>query len=92
MNRFNGINHCGHSCRHVHHLGFAGILVGTINLATTALYGGARVIRRVIENAAWQGVSDCYPQSHNKPGCYSQPDRHCYCIECVPTTYTSCCR
>jgi hypothetical protein len=83
------------------HSGLMGVLGGAVNLATSALYGGAGLVRTVVEGTMWHG---CHP--HHDPCCHSGcgcghhhdccschcvSSCHCCCIQHVPPLYTGCC-
>lgn len=67
----------------VPHTGLVGLAGGMISLATTALYGGARIARTVIEGSVWYGEHPPYHHHH----CHSCHVCH---VHCCPPTYECC--
>ncbi len=57
------------------------VLGGAINLATTVLYGQARVLRSIVEGAVWHG------ECHDHIGCCCHHAHHVVHVKCVPETY-----
>lgn len=92
MHQFDHHNNCHGGCsRPVYHHGLMGIFGGIINLTTSVMHSGARVVRTVVEGSVWHGLCNGCAPYNDRCRCY-QPVQHCYCIECAPKTYTSCCR
>ena len=78
-----------HACGQPYHSGLMGVFGGVINLTTSVLYGGARVVRTIVEGSVWHGE---YPPHHD---CCSQHGgcgylHHVYHRHCVPETYHCC--
>lgn len=84
------------------HPGIAGVFGGVVNLAASALYGGASVIRNVVEGTMWYdchshhfdpgrhcGCDPCH--AHDCCSCYCAPSFHHCCVQHVPPLYTGCC-
>jgi hypothetical protein len=69
------------------HAGLMGIIGGVINLATNTLYGGARIVRTVVEGSVWQAE---YPHHYGMGGCHPQPCCHVCHVHCIPETYSCC--
>ncbi|MGD8569293.1 MAG: hypothetical protein PVJ39_14495 [Gammaproteobacteria bacterium] len=68
--------------------GIVGIVGGVINLTTTALYGGARVVRTIVEGSVWHGE---HPYHHH--GCCAHQHHGCHhaChVHCCPENYSCC--
>jgi hypothetical protein len=60
---------------------------GLFFLTISAVHGGVRLVRTAVEGAVW-GPSCC------EVDCCStrcRPARDCYCVECLPPVYRSCC-
>lgn len=78
-----------HACGQPFYPGLAGVFGGVINLATSVLYGGASVVRTVVEGSVWHGE---YPQHHDccswHGGCGCT--QHVCHRHCVPETYHCC--
>ncbi len=71
------------------HPGLMGIFGGFINLTTSTLQGGARIIKHVVEGSVWHAES-CNDYHYNSCSCHS--NCHNYHVECVPRSYDcSCC-
>ncbi len=90
---YHGDCHFDHpyACGQPLHSGLMGVFGGVINLTTSMLYGGARVVRTIVEGSVWHGE---YPQQQD---CCSQHDgcscgclQHIYHRHCVPETYHCC--
>ena len=71
--------HCGQPL----HAGLMGVAGGVINLTTSLLYGGARIVRTLVEGSVWHGE---YPPQHGCGGCV----QHVCHLHCVPETYPCC--
>ena len=65
--------------------GLLGVLGGVINLTTTVLYGGARIVRTVVEGSVWYGE---YPPHHHA-GCGCHHHHQCH-VQCCPETHDCC--
>ena len=65
--------------------GLLGVFGGVISLTTATLYGGASIVRTIVEGSVWQA-------EHPQYGCsYCQPECHvCYC-HCLPEAHHCCC-
>lgn len=59
------------------HPGLIGVFGGVINLTTTVLYSGARILRTVVEGAVWQ--DEC-PRCH----CSCPQTHHVHHVKCEP--------
>ncbi len=55
----------------------------SVALVSATLWGGARVVKRVVEGSLWE--------SHGHCGCRGG-DCHCYWVECQPTCGCHSCR
>lgn len=69
---------------HPYQPGLMGVFGGVINLTTSVLYGGARMVRTVVEGSVWHGE---YPPYHGSCGCRHHHGCH---VRCCPETYHSC--
>lgn len=70
------------------HAGLAGVAGGVINLATSLLFGGAQIVRTLVEGSVWQDVP-----THHRGCCCGGCVQHVYHVSCVPGTCScSCCR
>jgi hypothetical protein len=67
--------------------GLIGIAGGVINLATSALYGGVRAVRTIVERSVW-GTE--YPPPHGMWGYGHAACGHVCHVHCVPETYECC--
>lgn len=62
----------------VQHAGLMGVAGGMINLATTMMFGGARVVRTIVEGSLWHAEHPPYHRS-------SHPCHVCHvCCGCCP--------
>jgi hypothetical protein len=69
---------------HPYQPGLMGVFGGVINLTTAALYGGARIVRTVVEGSVWHGE---YPPHHDCCGCHHHHVCH---VHCCPETHNCC--
>lgn len=69
---------------HPYQPGLMGVFGGVINLTTAALYGGARIVRTVVEGSVWHGE---YPPHHDCCGCHHHHVCH---VQCCPETHNCC--
>jgi len=69
---------------HPYHSGLMGLVGGVLNLTTSALYGGARIVRTVVEGSVWHGE---YPPHYGHCGCHHQHVCH---VHCCPESYHCC--
>ncbi|TAN74300.1 MAG: hypothetical protein EPN14_09325 [Gallionella sp.] len=85
------MHHYPYGCGQPGHSGLTDVFGGAINLATSVLYGGARVVRTIVEGSVWHSEHpqhhDCCPQ-HGDCGCGCP--HHVYHRHCVPETYHCC--
>lgn len=80
-----------HSYPHVgtSHPGLMGVFGGIINLTTATLYGGASILRTIVEGSVWHG---CHQGHHHGGYCSCCSDVvHCCHVTCVPPSYSCCC-
>lgn len=92
-----------HHPGHPPHAGVADVIGGVVNLTTAALYGGARLVRTVVEGTMWYG---CHPHHdpcvgfhpgsyhhryHDCCSCWCSHLCHCCTLEHVPPLYSGCC-
>jgi hypothetical protein len=66
--------------------GLVDLFGSMIGLATATIYGGARVIRTIVEGSVWCSHHDCYGDCGGCDPC-CHPMHHCYDVECLPHTY-----
>lgn len=80
-----------HALHHAaaYHPGLIGVFGGLINLTTSALMGGARVIRTIVEGSVWHS---CHMGGHHgHHGCSCCQPHHYYHVECHPPVYRGHC-
>jgi hypothetical protein len=78
----------------VYHPGVTGIFGGVVNLTVSALQGGARLLRTVVEGTVWHAGHDCCGPCGHPPvhggchcGCCAPVAHHCCHVECLPPVY-----
>gem|GEM_PF-3424010 len=81
---------CGTSYPPAVHPGLMGVFGAMINLATSSLQGGARIVKTVVEGSVWYSHCEtpCLPM---RCSCCCGPVVHRCHVECVPRTYGCCC-
>ena len=79
--------HHPHAPHGGHNPGVAGIARGLFFLTISAVHGGVRLVRTAVEGAVWEPCGcevDCCSDR-------CRPERHAYCVECLPPVYRGCC-
>jgi hypothetical protein len=66
-----------------HQPGLLGVFGGVINLTTAALYGGAHIVRTIVEGSVWHGE---HPPHHGRCTCHG----HACHVDCCPETHNCC--
>lgn len=71
-----------HRSREINHPGIMGAFGGIINLTTATLYGGAKIVRNIVEGSVWHGC-DCGHANHGRCDCCHRV-HHKYHVKCLP--------
>jgi hypothetical protein len=82
-----------HSCPHAgtSHPGLMGVFGGLIQLTTATLYGGASILRTIVEGSVWHGCHESHHYGTERSCCHEVV--HCCHVTCVPPSYShGCCR
>ncbi len=66
-----------HPCHNATHAGLVGVIGGLINLTTTALYGGTRIVRTIVEGAVWHAEHPPYYHGCHHSSCCCQQHHSC---------------
>lgn len=69
------------------HTGLVGLVGGIINLTTSSLFGGARIVRTLVEGSVWGAE---HPPHYGSCGCCQQHCCHVHHLHCIPETHDGC--
>lgn len=80
------MHHYDYHCQQptqLYHSGLMGVFGGVMNLTTSVLYGGASIVRTIVEGSVWHAE---YPQYHT---CCQYSQHVCH-VHCCPEQYSCC--